>query len=275
VGVVEAVVPLEDVTQMVKPLLDVMFMSEKRKGVLLLLQDGAKEMGFLLCSLNTTRQALLPQIRILEEHHIVFHDMDTYELTTVGKLVVSEMVPLIGTLETFDIDIDYWGTHDFDFIPPFLWNRMNDLQECEIITPPLTELYSLHKTYHENKITEYVYSVGNLFYPDYRTKFTEMIDNNITINYIVSEDLLNKVRTEYYEDFKVFIKSKYFKLYVYNKEMNFLFFTFDDYHIVINSLKKDGNCDNKYILCNTEDALKWGKDLFDHYLRNSIPITDI
>ncbi len=260
---------------MKKSLLDIVFMSEKRKGVLLLLQNGAQGMEHLLRSLDTNRQALLPQIRILEEHYLVVHYDDTYELTTIGKSIVDKMVPLLETLETFDIDIDYWGTHNFDFIPPFLLKRINDLRGCEIITPPLAELYSLHKTYHENKITECVYSVGNLFYPDYRTKFTEMIDNSIIINYIVSEDLLNKVRTEYYEDFKVFIKSNYFKLYVHNKKMNFLFFTFDDYHLVINSLKKDGNFDNKYILCNTEDALKWGKDLFDHYLRNSRPITDI
>ena len=250
-------------------------MSEKRKDALLLLQDGAKEMETLLKSLDTTRQALLPQMKVLEEHYLVSHDRDTYELTTIGKLIVDEMASLVGTIKVFDIDIDYWGTHNFDFIPSFLLKRMNDLRECEIITPSLAELYSLHKIYHENKVTEYVYSVGNIFYPDYRTKFTEMIDNNITINYIVSKDLLNKVKTEYYEDFRVFIKNKYFNLYVYNKEMNFLFFTFDDYHLVINSLKKDGNFDNKYILCNTDDALKWGKDLFDYYMKDSKLITTV
>lgn len=266
---------MEERHHMKKPLLDVIFASEKRKEFLLLLQNRAREMEYLLSSLNTTRTALLPQIRILEEHYLVVHHKNTYELTTIGRLIVDEMTSLVDTLDTFDIDIDYWGSRDLDFIPPFLLKKMDDLRECEIITPSITELYSLHKTYHENKITKYVYSVGNLFYPDYRTKFTEMIDNSITINYIVSENLFNKVRTEYYKNFKVFIKSKYFKLYVYNKEMNFLFFTFDDYHIVINSLKKNGNCDNKYILCNTEDALKWGKELFEYYLKDSTPITEL
>jgi len=216
---------------MKKSLLDVLFMSGKRKGVLLLLRDGAKGMEILLRSLDTTRQALLPQMKVLEEHYLVVHYDDTYELATIGKLVVDKMAPLLDTLEAFDIDIDYWGTHDFDFIPPFLLKRMNDLRECDIITPPLAELYSLHKTYHKNKITEHVYSVGNLFYPDYRTKFTEMIDNSITINYIVSEDLLNKVRTEYYEDFKVFIKSKYFKLYLYNNNFVNKYLTLENWQL--------------------------------------------
>jgi predicted transcriptional regulator len=260
---------------MKKSLCDVIFASEKRKNTLLLLQDGAKEMGYLLTQLDTSRQALLPQIKVLEEHHLVDHYGDTYELTSIGKLMVDEMAPLVGTLEVLDVDTQYWGTHNFDFIPPDLLKRINELRNYEIITPPITELYSLHKTYHQNKITEHVYTVGNLFYPDYQTKFTEMIDNSITINYIVSENLFDKVRTEYYEDFKVFIKNKYFKLYLYNKKMNFLFFTFDDYHIVINPLKKNGDFDSKYILCSTEGALKWGKDLFDYYLKDSTPITEI
>jgi predicted transcriptional regulator len=250
-------------------------MSEKRKGVLLLLQDGSKEMQYILTALNTTRQALLPQTKVLEEHYLVDHYDDTYELTTIGKLIVDEMAPLVNITKALDVDIDYWGTHDFDFIPPHLLKRINELRSCEIITPSIMELYSLHKTYHQDKTPESVYSVGNLFYPDYQTKFTEMIDNNITINYIVSEILFNRVRTEYYEDFEAFIKSKYFKLFVYHKRMDFLFFTFDDYHIVINPLKKDGDFDGKYILGSTEGALKWGKDLFDYYLKDSIPIKEL
>jgi predicted transcriptional regulator len=91
----------------------------------------------------------------------------------------------------------------------------------------------------------------------------------------VSEMLFNRVRTEYYEDFEAFIKSKYFKLFVYHKRMDFLFFTFDDYHIVISLLRKDEDFDSKYILCSTQDSLEWGKDLFDYYLKDSKQITEI
>ncbi|MDW7732553.1 MAG: winged helix-turn-helix domain-containing protein [Methanolobus sp.] len=260
---------------MKKTLLDVLFNSGKRKDTLLLLQDGPQEMDFLLKSLDTTRQSLLPQMKVLEEHYLVFHYDDTYELTTVGKLIVDEMRPLTDTIEVLDVDVDYWGTRNLDFIPSYLLERINELRHYEIITPPVMELYSLHKTYHKDKTTEYVHSVGNIFYPDYRSRFTEMIDNKITINYIVSENLFDKVRTDYYEHFNLFIKSGYFKLYVYHQKMNFLFFTFDDYHIVINPLKKDGSFDNKYIMCSTKDALKWGKDLFDYYLKDSTPITEL
>ena len=92
---------------MKKPLLDVLFMSEKRKTVLLMLEDGAKEMDTFLKALDTSRQALLPQMKILEEHHLITHFNDAYELTTIGKLIVNKMVPLLKTAGVLDVDVDY------------------------------------------------------------------------------------------------------------------------------------------------------------------------
>ena len=105
---------------MKKPLLDVLFASEKRKQVILQLKDGAKEMEDILSTLDTTRNALLPQIRMLEEHYLVSHSQDAYELTILGKMVADQITPLIDTVETFDSDIEYWGTHNIDFLPPDL-----------------------------------------------------------------------------------------------------------------------------------------------------------
>lgn len=67
-------------------LLDVLFASEKRRSVLLLLQDESKEMDFFLKSLDMTRQSLLPQIKVLEEHHLISHHKDTYgKYNCMGK----------------------------------------------------------------------------------------------------------------------------------------------------------------------------------------------
>lgn len=258
-----------------KSLCDVLFMSEKRKQVLLLLQDEPKEMGYLLESLDTTRQSLLPQMKILEEHYLIDHYKDAYELTTIGKLVVDQMAPLINAIETFDVDIDYWGTHNIDFIPPHLLKRLKKLKNCKIVNPSITELYSLHKSFHEQKNTESVYIVTNILYPEYRKIFNELMESNVTTNYIVSKQLLEKIKTEHHDNFSFFIKTGLFKLYVYNNELNFLFFTFDDFHMIISLLRTNGNFDSKLILCSTRDALKWGKELFEYYLKDSTPITEI
>jgi predicted transcriptional regulator len=259
-----------------KLLCDVLFASEKRKAVLLLLGDGAKEMEYLLKCLGTTRQALLPQMKILEEHHLISHYDDTYELTTVGKIIVDDIAPLLDTLATFDTDIEYWGSHQIDFIPSHLLKRMNELQNCEIVSPPLTDLYSFHRTFNvEAKMPDSVYAVTNFLYPDFYSIFTELFENNVTDYFIVSQELFDKIKAEYKNEFQLLIKNKNFKMYVYNKKMNFFFFTFDDTHLLLSLLKRNGEFDGKYLLCTTRDALEWAKELFEYCFKDSTPITEI
>jgi predicted transcriptional regulator len=97
-----------------------LFASDKRKSVLMILKDGPHEMEYVLQSLHTTRQSLLPQINILADHHLVNYYNNTCELTLIGKLILDKMLPLVNTVEVLDIDIEYWGTHNLNFIPlPF------------------------------------------------------------------------------------------------------------------------------------------------------------
>ncbi|MCQ6963535.1 helix-turn-helix transcriptional regulator [Methanolobus chelungpuianus] len=256
-------------------LLDVVFASEKRKNVLLLLKDGKKSMETFLEVLDTTRQALLPQIKILEEHHLLSHHDHCYELTPIGKLLIEDMSLLVSTIGVFDQAEEYWGTHNIDFIPPHLLKRLRDLKEYRIISPSVTELYSIHKSFHRDKTTQSIYKVTNFLYPDHKAIFTELIDANVTFYYIVSKELLGKIRAQHAEDFRNYILSGHFNLYVCNRDIDFLFFTFDDYHIIINLFSKDGRVDSKYVLCSTRDALEWGKELYEHYLKESAPVRDI
>jgi len=57
--------------------------------------------------------------------------------------------------------------------------------------------------------------------------------------------------------------------------MNILFFTFDDYHIAIKPINKNGDVGHSYIMCSTEDALNCGKEFFDYYLKDPTPITQL
>jgi predicted transcriptional regulator len=261
---------------MKKNLLDVLFLSEKRKMVLLLLRDGARETEYLLKSLDTTRQALLPQIKILEEHYLVDHYDDIYELTTVGKIIVNYMVPLLDTLDTFDTDIDYWSTHEIDFIPSELLKRMGELKDCDIVSPSLTDIFSFHSLFHvNNKMPDSVYTVTAFLYPEFDSLLREMLENNISSYFIFSQELLDKIITEHHTEFETLLKNDNFKMYVYNKDTKVLFFTFDDTHLLMSLLRTNGEVDNKYILCTSREALEWAKDLFEYYLENSTPITKI
>ncbi|WP_407281871.1 transcriptional regulator FilR1 domain-containing protein [Methanolobus sp. WCC1] len=245
-------------------------------NVLLSLQDGAKEMATLLELINTNRNSLLPQMKILEAHYLIKHYNDTYELTTIGKLVVDNMIPLLEKTNIIDLDIDYWGSRNLDFIPSNLLDKIGQLKDYEIINPPITELFSMHKSFNvDYNVSSHVYVVTTILYPDFDSIIAELLVNNVNFHYIVSQELLNKLKTEYQKEFAGFINNKFFHMYVYTKEMKFIYFTFDSVHSVISAFNKKGDFDYKFMLCKGQSAVDWTKELYDCILEDSRVVDEI
>jgi predicted transcriptional regulator len=262
---------------MKKPLLEVIFASEKRKNVLLLLREGAQEMEVLLRSLDTTRQALLPQLKTLEHHYLIFHYDDSYELTTIGKLVVDKMKPLLGTLGIFDKDIEYWGTRDLDFIPPQLHARLRELEPCTLVTAvPTAELCEPNKHAVENaKRSTFQVSVTTFLFPNFTSILEDFKDHGVRMLLVVSEELLTKIKEEQNESLKILLRSEHNKLYMHPKRMGFVSFGHNDFSFMMRIFNKTGTYDHKYVSSDSPSALIWAKELFEHYLRESIPVTEI
>ncbi|AFV24662.1 hypothetical protein Mpsy_2458 [Methanolobus psychrophilus R15] len=261
---------------MTKALLDVIFASGKRKSVLQLLQDGPLEMEYLLTSLNTTRQALLPQIRTLEDHYLVDQHKDTYQLTIIGKLLVDKMAPFLETIEVLDANIDYWGTHNIDFIPPHLLERINELGHCKSITPPITEMYEINREFQEtSKRSNSTFIITAFLYPNFPEIFSELIDNNVTMNIIISKELHDKLLMHSNIHSETVFRNKLIHIYVYPEKMNFMSFAYNDYQLMMSLLDSNENYDNRHLLCSTPEALEWAKEICEHYLKKSSLITEI
>ncbi|WP_370574422.1 helix-turn-helix transcriptional regulator [Methanomethylovorans sp.] len=262
---------------MKKPLLEVIFSSEKRKNVLLLLRDGAQEMEVLLRSLDTTRQALLPQLKTLERHYLIIHYDDSYELTTIGKLVVDKMKPLLGTLGIFDKDIEYWGTRDLDFIPTQLHARLRELEPCNLVTTiPTAEICEPSKHALENaRRSTFQASVTTFLFPNFTSILENFKDHKVSMWLVISEELLTKIKEGQNEHLKTLLRSEQNKLYLYPKRMGFVSFGHNDFSFMMRIFNKTGTYDHKYVSSDSPSALIWAKELFEHYLRDSVPVTEI
>ncbi|MDW7731084.1 MAG: winged helix-turn-helix domain-containing protein [Methanolobus sp.] len=258
---------------MKKSLIEVIFMSEKRKKVLLLLQDGPLKMEKLLEALDTNRQGLLPQIKILEDHHLITKDGDVCGLTTVGELLVKQMSPLLGTVTVLDSDIDYWGSRELSFIPADLLGRLCELGSCTIIEPGMAELYEMNREFNEKiKTSNSMTMVTTFLYPDFYTLFSAYIENGVEISLIFSNELAHKMKTDYREEFKKLMNRGKVNVFVSRLEMPFLSIAQNDHCIFLRLLKKELEFDSKQMMCCSLSALEWGKDFFDHYLRHSVSI---
>jgi predicted transcriptional regulator len=261
---------------MKKELLDVLFKSEKRKNVLLLLQDGAKGTEDILSALDTTRQALLPQMKILEEHYLVDHYDDTYELTTIGKLLVDEMTPLLNKIEVLDNDIDYWGTHNLDFIPPHLLKRIKEIKYCEVIEPSLVNIYEVNKDFVvKAKDSSALFFIFTFMHPVFTQILSQFVENDINVSIIVNEEMLEKLKQDWNEEVKEFIASGKVKFYLYRKKVGFLSLSLSDHSFILRLLSKKNEFSNKQLSCCNSTSYQWSKDLFEYHLKDSTLINEL
>lgn len=263
---------------MKKPLHDVMFASEKRKKTLLLLKDGSKEMGVILQSLNTTREALLPQIRILENSYLIQHKgRDAYELTTIGKILIDKITPFIDTLEVLDNDIDYWGQHDLDFIPPHLLKRLHELELCTVMTSiPSTEVWEPSKfVVEKSKESKYQCSVTTFLFPNFPSILEYFKKHGVKMSLVVSPELLLKIKQEMNDDFRDLLIGEPNQVYVYPKKMGFMSFGHNDFCFMMRLLTKTGDYNQKYVVFSSPSALQWAEELFEYYLNQSTRVIDL
>lgn len=262
---------------MKKKLIDVIFASDKRKNVLLLLQNGPMEMELILSSLQTTRQALLPQIRMLEDHKLLHKDRgDVYELTLIGELIVSEMVPLLGLVDALDENIDYWGNHDLSFMPPHLLKRLNELQPSIVVEPEMSVIYEINRDFKEKaKESRSMTTFTTFLFPNYASFLSELKDKGVELSLIITNELFRKIKKENYEFLRTFVNEGHGKLFIYDDSVNVISFSQNDYCIMFRLFTKEGNFDNRLLMVHDQKAPGWGKELFEYYKQRSTPLTGV
>lgn len=259
-----------------KPLIDIIFSCEERKSILLFLKSGPQEMEFILESLETSRQALLPHMRILEDSFLVTRFEDIWELTTIGQLMVNKMISLLSTADALDSGIRYWGTHSLDFIPSWLIGRMNELGNCKVIDTPLSDACELNREIVQTSfMSGSLFAATRIFDSKYLASLNELVQKNVTVYLILSRSMFNKAGTFYPKQLEELFEDRSVHFYVYPKELAFQDFMYNEYYLLLHLLKNSGEYDSKSILCSNPLAAEWGKDLFGYYLKDSKPVIQI
>ncbi len=257
-------------------LLDVLFTSEKRKNVILLLRDGPQEMDLILSSLGTSRQALLPQMKILKNRKLIYQSDDAYGLTNIGKIIADKMKPLLGLIETVDENSQYLKTHNLDGVPePFL-SRLHEIRDFVVVEPSHINSHQLNMGHFKEAIkSKAVYFVATYMHPESPLILERLVKNGICVSLILTEEFVRKLVTENCDVLKYYLTCDNLKIYTSKKEITISSLTVVDTGFQLRLLYKDGEFSNKQILCYNPQAHQWGKDLHDHYLKDAELITEI
>ena len=98
-------------------LVDTIFLSDKRKNLLLLLLEGPQTSDDIKDKLNVNWGAMIPQIKKLEEWDLIASKDRVYSLTDMGHAIANNSKKLLNLLCVYENNNKYWATHDLSRIP--------------------------------------------------------------------------------------------------------------------------------------------------------------
>jgi predicted transcriptional regulator len=260
---------------MKKSSLQAVIASKENRCLLLFLGEGPKDLNNLMVSLGTTREQSLSIIRSLEESYLITGNSGIYRLTCMGELIVWKLKPLFSLEELINTANGYWLNRKLDFIPSFLLKELHKVTSGTVIQPSSSDLYDYNKEAHEASLSSKSFNMAAAgLHPVFPDLFSDMIDSGVNLSLIFDPYLLDKMKRDNPDELQKLLNERQVSIHLYSQQMPFLSFKVNDLCIVLKLLDRNNVYDHKQLICYGPDAVEWGKELFEHYLRQSVQIAD-
>ncbi|RNI13757.1 winged helix-turn-helix domain-containing protein [Methanohalophilus sp. RSK] len=253
---------------MTNELIGTVFLSEKRKSILLMLvSNGPTSIDDIKDSLTGTTSAIMAQIKILLEQGLIEQIDDEYKLTYIGKIILKKIRPLVETLNVVEENKDYWENRDLSSIPERLLDRIGELGDVTIHEPDLSHLFeppeelltSFNKTTH-------VHTFYSYFCPSCPCNYKYLADRGVKFDLMLTRAVYERFKDEFAEQYNIVKNSKNSNLYIYDdNDVKQGALSVTDDLLLLAFFSKGGVFDHKKVISFEESAKQWGLELFSHY----------
>lgn len=258
-------------------LIELIFLSNKRKQLLLFLRSGPKNMDEITEALQVTSTSILPQIKKLKDMSLVVQEDRSYTLSLIGKVLVEKMQPLVSTIELFEDNFEYWSEKDLQGIPLSFRNRLGELGKCKLVQPDLDRMFELDQEVVEN-LSSSTYILEAIAYsnPPMLSLCQKLAKKGVEFSLLMSESVYERYYTDYPEDFRNMLALNNVKFFRYSGELKIASLTVTDKFFMISLFPKNQrHFDRESLICYESSTLKLGTELFNELLLDSTQVTEI
>lgn len=257
-------------------LCDTIWLSEKRKNLLLLLMEGPRGIEQIKTSLNVNSKAMMPQIKILKKQELILQKGDTYELSEIGKLVVGNMLPLLNTLEVIEENKEYWASRDTSVIPSELFMRLGELGECMVIEPDMNHLFDLPREFTENLAKSgCILSSLSYYHPLYPSLYSKLAKSEAEVELVLTESVFERLKNDSPGDLQSLFDSENTTVAVCEESLGIPTIAVTDRFMYLCLFDRQGRYDHRKVMSFDASALHWGRELFMHYRKSAREVTDV
>jgi len=246
-------------------LIDVVFRSQKRRDLLLLLGEEPRTMEEIKILLDVSPTAILPQIKRLTDSNLVIQKNGSYELTDMGGQVFKKVQSLVNVLTLLERD-NYWIEHDLSGIPQYLFERIGDLKDCNLVKTdpsqifePNTELLNFFSS------SRYLMVFSSFYRPEFLPLYSKLGRLNSEVTLIFTESVLEKILHNYERKIRKIASMQNTELFVCNDGVKLAELLVSDRGMMLSLFDRNGRFYHDYMYCSETQAMNWGRELFEFY----------
>jgi len=250
-------------------LLNVISASDKRRNLLILLNERSYEWDEIKRILKVTSTGMLPQIKILEEEHLIEREGRKFFLTPMGKILATQMEPLIRTMEVFDKNRKFWGEHNIGVLPPEILLHIAELGDYRIIENPDVELFDVNTFLKNISSSKVLKGISHTVHPRYPSFFLHLAKQGVDTSLILTPEVFRVIREKYRDLLEEWLECGNAHLFVPEEDIRFSFVVTDTY-FSISLFYTSGIFDSKNDCVSFDPSARvWGNRIFDYYRERS------
>jgi predicted transcriptional regulator len=253
-----------------------LFRSRLQIQILLALQEGNQTLANLREKTGSSSQALIPKIRGLESQMLVEQRNYEYVLTPLGRVLSDKITDFVTTIGSIRKHKDFWGIHDLTGIPSGFLSDIGKLVNSDIIFDTSEDVIHVYTLYLKIvKEASQIYGVSAVMSPGLAESLAARATEGVPVELVVNPDAAQILSQEpYLTPIKTLMEYPHFKIWVARVPLK-VGLTVTDKCISLGMFKKDGKMyDSSSDLFSVDaDAIKWGKELFNYYKKESDLLT--
>lgn len=245
-------------------LIKLIISSKKRMEIMSELSNNPCTLTELSKNIHSKPPNVITQLKKLESEGIVESKGRIYRLSEFGKFIYEVLIGFIENIEVIKHNSGFWKSHDISSIPNYLLRRSWELGYCKIIKNPSESIYEIHECISSNLLSSNeIWGILPVYHPKYNFIISNLAKNGKKINLIITEPvfkkLINKI-TDKYNDINIYIINETIKLSM----------IVSDKFLCLILYSKNGCYDTEnFLISFDKSALRWGMDLYRHYLKKS------
>jgi predicted transcriptional regulator len=256
-------------------LLNVISASDKRRNLLILLNSGPQEWDDIKRILNVTSTGMLPQIKILEEEHLIERNGRIFFLTPIGKVLTTHMEPLIKTMDVLDKNRKFWGEHNLSVLPPEILFQIAELGNYQIAENSDVEIFDVNTFLKNISTSKVLKGISHTVHPKYPSFFLTLAKKGVDTSLILTPGVYEVIREKYRNLLEEWLECKNAHLYVPSEDIKFSFVVTDTY-FSISLFYTSGVFDSKNDVVSFDpSARNWGERIFSYYQKQSKKIESL